>query len=186
MPTPLIPTTYDPSRIIDYGSEMAYWRVVTDLTGAGTDTYASAPTRSLFEFMSGQSENKKVSEGRVTYTTSTSYDYTLKYATIQSGIIESFTFPDTIDGKLLEIVMELNDTAIGAEGYGYLGILAKLVKRPDVKAKSDQEYLFRIYRPTSDIVITMSNTTFPNFHATFDTDTVTIPKAKYYGAAAFL
>lgn len=185
MPSPLIPTTYDPSRIIDYGSEMGYWRIITDLTAAGTDVYAPCPTRSNFELVPGQSENKKVSEGRITYTTSTSYDYTLKIATIQSGIIESFGFPDTIDGKLLQIILELNDTAIGAEGYGYLGVLAKLVKRPDVKAKSDQEYMFRIYRPTADVTFALTNVAYPHFHATFDTDSLVIPAGKYYGAAAF-
>lgn len=176
----LIPTTSDLTRILDNGSDAGYWRIINDLTGAGADEYAPMPVRANFEFSPNQSENKKVTEGRNSVTTSTSFDWMLKIMTDQAGVTELFVFPDLVEGKILQIIMELNNQKIGGM-YAYIMLLGKMIKRPDVKPKNTTEYDFRLYTAASTINQSMTNLLFPNFKATFSSSTLSIAATKYYG-----
>lgn len=183
----VITVNHDPLSIIDYGSETGWWRVVTSLAGAGTETWKQMPVRGNFTISPNEAENSEVSEGRVKYTLSKSQDYMLKLVFLQRGAALWNAFPDEVDNKLIQVVLELNNIPFPDGTFEYMLTLLKMTKRPEVGPKKQPELDFRFYKATADITLTPTDSTHPLAEATWDETTIlTHPKGKYYGIDAFV
>lgn len=175
-----IPSSINPAEIGDLGSNFAYAKVVTDYDGTGTDTFAGLPMREKFGITPNVTVKSATMEDGTEYTIGTTTKYTLKYVTKQISKVVLDTLPDTIDGKILLFVFELNSRPINGKRL-YAAGLGTMTKRPSIESGTSPEFEFSLAPANIDITITLDTATFPRFSATFTSTTIVIKKGKYVG-----
>jgi len=180
----VITTTATMDEIEDLVSDYAYGMVVADTAGAALsppDTFGPMPLRESFDMAPNVSENKKETESGQTKVTSTKEEWALKYITGQVGFKVLQTLPVALKDKIVLMILELNQNAIGGM-HMYAACLCKLKTRPGIKNKVSPEFDFEILKATDDIDTVMTALTFPNFSGDFTgTVTLTIPNGEYVG-----
>ena len=180
----IIPTTSDGLEVADYGSDIAYAKVVKNLKGEDNttpDDWAPLPIRDNFDIAMTTTVNSKTSEGGTKRTTSTTKEAVLKYVTQQVSKVVIQDFPIAVEGLILLVVLELSETRINGK-IPYAACLAKLSKRPGLKTKVSPEFEFDMYQAEDDIDIVVDLDTFEKFHIKgAATGTLTILKGEFFG-----
>ncbi len=145
------------NEIQDLGSDYASAKVIADTDGtdlATPDEWSRLPYRESFKISRSSTDNSKSTEGKVKVVTSTDFDYQLETVFMQNSLGTLFELPEVLSGKLLLLLLELNNIAVDGNFF-YVLMMAKQLKLSDIASSSTQNtYTWQLYKATSNVTVT--------------------------------